>query len=296
MPIVPANGFQFYVETHGSPRDPAVLFVNGFGSQINGFDPVLADRLAERGRYVVRFDNRDVGKSSRLDGQAVPLAAIHEARQNRTTMPRVAYSFSDMAADGMGVLTALGIERAHIAGSSMGGMIAQTMAIEYSERVLSLTSIMSTTGEPKIGQSTPEATAALMTKPATTRDEHVAQGIRSRAVFSSKKHFDPEFEAFRLGRDWDRGMYPEGTARQLCAILSAPPRTEGLRALRVPTLVIHGRDDTLIEPSGGFRTAELVPGATLAFLSDMGHDLPRPLWSTIVDLMVGHQNRAAATA
>lgn len=292
MPHIDTNGLQFYFETHGAPTDPAVLMVNGFGSQINGFDPVLAELLAKRGRFVVRYDNRDVGKSTRLDGQPVPLAAIYAARNNHTPMPTVPYTFSDMAADGVGLLTALGIERAHIVGSSMGGMIAQTMAIEHPDRALSLTSIMSTTGEPKVGLSTPEANAALMTKPATNREEHIAQGVRTRAVFASKKHFDPEFEAFRLGRDWDRGMYPEGTARQLCAILVAPPRTEALAVLAVPTLVIHGRDDTLIEPSGGFRTAELIPGSTLAFLSDMGHDFPRQLWPTIVDLIVGHQNRA----
>ena len=294
VPHIDANGLQFYVETHGSPEDQALLLVNGFGSQINGFDPLLADQLADRRRYVIRYDNRDVGRSSRLTGQPVPLAALQAARANGTAMPTVAYTFSDMAADGMGILAALGIERAHIVGSSMGGMIAQTMAIEHPDRLLSLTSIMSTTGEANVGRSTREATAALLTTPASTKEEHIEQGVRSRAVFGSKRLFDADFESFRLGRDWDRGIYAEGTARQLCALLAAGSRAEGLAGMTIPTLVIHGRDDTLIDPSGGFRTAELVRGSTLAFLSDMGHDYPRALWPTIVDLVITHQDRAAA--
>ena len=292
VPHVDANGLQFYVETHGSPDDPAMLLVNGFGSQINGFDPTLAEILAGRGRFVVRYDNRDVGLSTRLDGHPIPLAALHEARRSRTEIPEVAYSFSDMAADGMAILSALGIERAHVVGSSMGGMIAQMMAIEHPGRLLSLTSIMSTTGEPDVGRSTGEATTALMGAPATTREDYIIQGVRNRAVYASKRHYDPEFEAFRLARDWDRGIYPEGTARQLCAVLASGSRAEGLAKLAVPTLVIHGRDDILIQPSGGMRTAELVAGSVFALISDMGHDYPRPIWPTLVDLLITHQDRS----
>lgn len=269
-----------------------MLMVNGFGSQINGFDPGMADMFARRGRFVVRYDNRDVGLSTRLDGHPIPVADLVDARRNGTELPDVAYTFSDMAADGMAILSALGIERAHIVGSSMGGMIAQTMAIEHPARLLSLTSIMSTTGEPDVGQSTTEANTALMSAPATTREDYISQGVRNRVVYSSKRFYDREFEAFRLARDWDRGLYPEGTARQLCAMLASGPRAEGLAALDLPTLVIHGRDDTLIQPSGGLRTAELVRGSVFAFLSDMGHDYPRPLWPTLVDLIVTHQDRA----
>ena len=292
MPQIDANGLQFYVETLGSPGDPAMLLVNGFGSQINGFDPGMADLFARRERFVVRYDNRDVGLSTRLHGQPIPVAALVDARRNGTELPDVAYTFSEMAADGMAILSALGIERAHVVGSSMGGMIAQTMAIEHTDRLLSLTSIMSTTGEPDVGQSTSEANTALMGAPATTREEYISQGVHNRAVYSSKRYYDPEFEAFRLARDWDRGLYPEGTARQLCAIYAAGSRAEGLAALDVPTLVIHGRDDTLIQPSGGLRTAELVRGSVFALISDMGHDYPRQLWPTLVDLIVTHQDRA----
>ncbi len=292
MPHVDANGLQFYVETLGSPSDPPMLMVNGFGSQINGFDPTLAELFATRGRFVVRYDNRDIGLSTRLDGLPIPLAALYDARRNGTETPAVPYTFSDMGADGMAILSALGIERAHVVGSSMGGMIAQTMAIEHTDRLLSLTSIMSTTGEPDVGQATPAANTALIGTPATTREEYISQGLRNRAVYSSKRFFDPEFEAFRMTRDWDRGIYPEGVSRQLCAILASGPRAEGLAALDLPTLVIHGRDDTLIQPSGGFRTAELVRGSVFALLNDMGHDYPRELWPTLVDLIVTHQDRA----
>ncbi len=292
MPHVDANGLQFYIETLGSPSDPPMLMVNGFGSQINGFDPGMAEMFARRGRFAVRYDNRDVGLSTRLHGQPIPVAALYDARRNGTELPDVAYTFSDMAADGMAILSALGIERAHVVGSSMGGMIAQTMAIEHPDRLLSLTSIMSTTGEPDVGQSTSEANTALMGAPATTREEYISRGVRNRVVYSSKRFYDPEFEAFRLARDWDRGIYPEGVSRQLCAILASGPRADGLAALDLPTLVIHGRDDTLIQPSGGARTAELVRGSVFALLSDMGHDYPRQLWPTLVDLVVAHHDRA----
>ncbi len=292
VPHVDANGLQFYVETLGSPSDPPMLMVNGFGSQINGFDPGMADMFARRGRFVVRYDNRDVGLSTHLDGKPIPLDALVDARRNDTELPDVAYTFSDMAADGMAILSALGVERAHVVGSSMGGMIAQTMAIEHPDRLLSLTSIMSTTGEPDVGQSTAEATTALMGTPATTREDYISQGVRNRVVYSSQRFYDPEFEAFRMGRDWDRGIYPEGVSRQLCALLACGSRAEGLAALDLPTLVIDGRDDTLIQPSGGLRTAELVRGSVFALLSDMGHDYPRELWPTLVDLIVTHQDRA----
>ncbi len=293
MPRIAANGIEIEYRTHGSPNDPALLMVNGFTSQMpTGFHDEFCEMLAARGCFVVRYDNRDVGLSTHLTGQPAPFSEIVKALREGTSMPAVAYTMSDMAADGMGLLSALGIEKAHIAGVSMGGMLVQTMAIEHPGRVLTMTSIMSTTGEPEFFSSTPEANAALMVPPAATRDEYIQQGIECRKVWSSVKYYDPDYEAGRLGADWDRGIDAEGNARQFCAIRASGPRHEGLRNLRIPTLVIHGRDDTLIEPSGGFRTAEIIPGAMLAYLSDMGHDLPRPLWPTLVDLMISHQARA----
>jgi pimeloyl-ACP methyl ester carboxylesterase len=292
MPRIAANGIEIEYRTHGSPTDPALLLVNGFTSQMpTGYNDDFCELLASRGRYVVRYDNRDVGLSTHLTGTPAPMSAVMAARRDQSPMPEVAYTLSDMANDGMELLSALGIETAHIAGVSMGGMLVQTMAIEHPNRVLTLTSIMSTTGEPDVGRSTPEANAALLAAPPATREAYIQQGIESRKVWSSVRYYDPDYEADRLGRDWDRGINPEGHARQYCAIMASGPRDVGLRNLKMPTLVIHGRDDTLITPSGGFRTAELVPGAMLAYLSDMGHDLPRPLWPILVDVMMTNQAR-----
>ncbi len=295
MPRIAANGIDIEYATHGSPNDPALLLVNGFTSQMTtGFDPVMAEMFAARGRYVIRYDNRDVGLSTHLDGHPAPVAALIAARKNKAELPPVAYKLSDMAADGMGLLSALAIDRAHILGCSMGGMIVQTMAIEHPSRVLSLTSVMSTTGESDFGQSTKEANTALLTPPANNRQDYIDQGVTMRRIWSSKRHFDAGREATRLGADWDRGIDPAGHARQLCAIISSGHRADALPSLDVPTLVIHGRDDTLIDPTGGLRTAELIPGSMLAYLSDMGHDLPRPQWPMLVDLVVGHQNRTTS--
>jgi pimeloyl-ACP methyl ester carboxylesterase len=292
MPPIAANGIEIEYRTHGSPTDPALLLVNGFTSQMpTGYNDDFCELLASRGRYVVRYDNRDVGLSTHLTGTPAPMSAVMAARRDQSPMPEVAYTLSDMANDGMELLSALGIETAHIAGVSMGGMLVQTMAIEHPNRVLTLTSIMSTTGEPDVGRSTPEANAALLAAPPATREAYIQQSVTCRKVWSSVKYYDPDYEADRLGRDWDRGINPEGHARQYCAIMASGQRDVGLRNLKMPTLVIHGRDDTLITPSGGFRTAELVPGAMLAYLSDMGHDLPRPLWPILADVIMTNQAR-----
>jgi pimeloyl-ACP methyl ester carboxylesterase len=293
MPRATVNGIEIEYATHGSKSDPAVLMVNGYTSQMTtGYEPEFAELIAARGRFVIRYDNRDVGLTTHLDDAPAPYMEIMAARKNRTPMPPVAYTLSEMAADGIGLLGALGIDAAHIVGSSMGGMLVQTMAIEHPNRVLSMTSIMSTTGEPDFGRSSPEANAALMGPVAATVDEYVASGVIGRKIWSSKKYFDSAHEAARLRADWERGIDPSGNARQLCAIMASSPRVDRLRELRVPTLVIHGRDDTLIDMTGGLRTAELVPGAMLALMNDMGHDLPKPLWAVLVDLIVGHQDRA----
>jgi pimeloyl-ACP methyl ester carboxylesterase len=292
MPRIAANGIDIEYTTYGSPDDPAFLIVNGFTAQMNIHDKDFNEMFAACGRYVIRYDNRDAGLSTHLEGQPAPYGQIMDARKNHTPLPQVAYTLSDMAADGMALLSALGIDKAHIMGMSMGGMIVQTMAIEHAHRVLSLISVMSTTGEPDIGRSTPEANKALMVPPAATRDQYIAQGVVSRRTWSSKKYFDPDRETARLGADWDRSIDAFANARQLCAILASGSRAERLQNLQIPTLVIHGRDDTLIDPTGGFRTAELIPGAVLAYLSDMGHDMPQPLWPVLADQIIGHQDRS----
>jgi pimeloyl-ACP methyl ester carboxylesterase len=199
----------------------------------------------------------------------------------------VPYTLSAMAADGMGLLTHLGIDRAHIAGVSMGGMIVQMMAIEHPDRVLSLCSIMSSPGHPDYGQPSAEARSALLAPPSIEREAYINDSISAK-VWLSKKHFSEEVTRNRSARQFDRIFYPEGFTRQLAAIYATGDRSERLQQLDVPTLVIHGRDDELISPSGGERTAELIDGSRYLLLSDMGHDLPAPLAPILVEAIAGH--------
>jgi pimeloyl-ACP methyl ester carboxylesterase len=287
-----SNGIELYYETHGDRGDPALLLVNGFSAQIIGWFDGFREALADRGRYVISFDNRDVGLSTHLDGAAVDVPAVTAAAKAGTEIPPVPYTLATFAQDGVGLLDHLGIEAAHIAGSSMGGMIVQQMAIDHPDRVLTMTSIMSTTGEPDYFESTPEASAALLQPRPSDRDAFIVQGVASRRISCSRRYFDEEAMTKQIAQSFDRMFYPEGLNRQIAAIRASGHRAEGLRSLRVPTLVIHGRDDTLILPKGGLRTAELVPGANLLLLNDMGHDLPRPLWPLIIDAVISHTSHA----
>jgi len=296
--ITTPEGITLEYDTFGSASDPALLLVMGFGAQMIAWPRALCERLAAAGRFVIRFDNRDCGLSSKLDGQAADVSAIlaaasaGELDRARALAP---YTLGAMAADGFALLTALGVERAHLVGSSMGGMIAQTMAIEEPARVLSLTSMMSTTGEPEYGRSTPEASTALLTPAPADREGYIDAAERS-VIWRSKRY--PELARARelAAQSYDRCHQPEGVARQLAAMLASGPRADGLRRLRVPTLVIHGLDDTLIAPSGGERTAALVPGAQLLLLEDMGHDRPVALWPAICDAILEHTGSHAAAA
>ena len=273
-------------ETFGSPDDPALILVAGFAVQLTSWDSELCELLASSGRYVIRFDNRDCGLSTKLDGAVASPHATLTAVLAGTELPEVPYTLSDMANDGVGLLDALGIERAHVAGASMGGMIAQTMAIEHPERILSLTSIMSSPGDPRVGKPSPEALEVLLAAPPTERSAFQDASARC-IVWASKRYGDADLLRQRAGDAFDRSFYPEGLPRQLAAIYASGDRTAALAASAVPTLVIHGRDDTLIGVDGGTATAEAVPGAHLLLLAAMGHDLPRPLWPVIVGAMKG---------
>ena len=298
MPRVTANKWndldiEIEYESFGDPSNPTLLLVSGYTAQMMNYDTEFCRLLADRGLRVIRFDNRDVGMSTHLDGVTFDMKAVMAAGSypDPSTLPECPYSLSGFSDDAFGLLTALGIEKAHILGCSMGGMIVQTMAIEHPERVLSMTSVMSTTGGKGVGGSTKEAAAALLAPAKTERDEFVAQAVERASIFAPHRHFEVDRARANAENSYDRCFYPEGTTRQLAAIRVSGSREEGLRTLKVPTLVIHGRVDPIIQLSGGERTAELVDGAQLLVLNEMGHDLPRAMWPVLVDAVAAHTAR-----
>jgi pimeloyl-ACP methyl ester carboxylesterase len=271
----------------GNPTDPALLLIMGFTAQMVAWDEEFCKQLADRGHFVIRFDNRDCGLSTKLHGVPSNSDAVIMAAMMETEMPPVPYTLSDMAADAMQVLDHLNIERAHIMGASMGGMIAQTVAIEHPHRVKTLISIMSQPGELTVGQPTQEAMELIVTPAPSNRDEYIAFAPKWQ-LWQSKKYRSDELSIKAAIRDFDRSNYPEGGPRQMAAIYASGSRAEGLQKLQVPTLVIHGTEDQLITPSGGERTAELIPNSTLLMVDDMGHDMPQPLWPFYLDAISKH--------
>jgi pimeloyl-ACP methyl ester carboxylesterase len=265
---------ELWYETFGERSDPALLMVNGLGSQSSNYQDAWCEMFADEGLYVIRFDNRDVGLSTSFAG-----APTGEAGN--------AYVITDMAADAVAVLDAEGIDRAHVMGLSMGGMIVQTMAIEHPNRLLSMTSVMSATGEPEFGQSAPEAFAQLTAPPATDRESHVQRWIDGLRVWGSPEFFDVDRLRVDAERSFDRAFTPDGTTRQFMAIRASSPRSDLLREVAVPALVMHGTADTLITPSGGQRTADLIRGARFVLIEGMGHDYPPQLWRRWVDEVTG---------
>jgi pimeloyl-ACP methyl ester carboxylesterase len=274
-------------QTFGSASDPTLLVVMGFTAQMTAWPEAFYEMLANHGLHVVRFDNRDCGLSTHLDGQKADAMAVMSALQSGDAIPEVPYTLSDMAADGIGLLDHLGVEKAHIMGASMGGMIVQTMAIEYPQRIASMTSVMSSPGDLAVGKPTKEARTVLLSAPPSDRDAYIEAATQS-AVWASRRYVDLDQLRANAAFSYDRAFYPEGATRQLAAIYASGDRSDKLRALSVPTLVLHGRDDTLIQPDGGFRTAELIPGSHLLMLADMGHDMPEPLWPMMINAIVGH--------
>ena len=287
-----ANGIELEYETFGRADDPALLLVMGLGAQMILWHEEFCDALAARGLHVVRFDNRDVGCSTWLDEAGAPdvLAAMAATTQRQPV--RSAYLLRDMAADAAGLLDALDIDAAHVAGASMGGMIAQTLAIEHPGRVRTLTSIMSTTGHPDLPAATPEAMAVLLTPAPTEREAAIERSVEVWRTIGSPGFLVDENEVrAQAARAFDRGVNPAGVARQLVAILASGHRREALGDVRAPTLVIHGSDDPLIPDAAGRDTAASVPGAELLLIEGMGHDLPRALWPQLVDAIAKHAGR-----
>ena len=276
-------------ETFGDPGDTPLLLVSGLGSQMISYADELCADLAAQGLFVIRFDNRDVGLSTHLHSAGLP--RLGDVR--RGDRSSVHYDLADMAADAAGLVQALGLDSVHLVGVSMGGMIAQRVAITHPERVRSLTSIMSTTGDRSVGGASEAAQAVLYAPPATDRDEAIQRQLTtSRVIGSPGFPFDEEAIRARAGLAYDRAHDPAGVARQMAAIVSSPDRTADLGRVTVPTLVIHGSDDALVNVSGGRATAAAVPGAELVVIEGMGHDLPRALWPELTERITAHVKRA----
>ncbi|MFD1536624.1 alpha/beta fold hydrolase [Nonomuraea guangzhouensis] len=267
-----ANGIQIAYETFGSSDGRPLLLIMGLGAQLIHWDDELCELLAEQGHRVVRFDNRDAGLSTHLHDEGVPALGTSSS-----------YLLDDMADDAAGLMDALGWTAAHVVGASMGGMIAQTLAIRHPERVLTLTSIMSTPG-PDVAPPTPEASAVLLAPPAPDRAGVQAQALKTWSVIGSPGFDLDQDRIVRMsGQAYDRSFDPPGTTRQLAAILASGDRTEQLGTVGVPTLVIHGEADQLVPVAGGLATAAAIPGSRLMTFPGMGHDLPKPLWPEIID-------------
>jgi pimeloyl-ACP methyl ester carboxylesterase len=288
----PVNGIEIAYQTFGDPADPALLLVMGLGAQLIHWPEEFCELLAARGFHVIRFDNRDVGHSTKLDDAPVP-----ELPEIFGGQLAAAYTLDDMADDAFGLLDHLGIDAAHVAGASMGGMIAQTMATRDPDRVLSLCSIMSTTGDQSVGQARPEALAVLTGQAPADRDSYIEFHLQAfKAIGSPGFQLDDDFLRWRAGATFDRSYYPAGFRRQLHAIVASGDRTAALAQVSAPTVVIHGREDPLITLSGGEATARAIPGAELVVIPGMGHDVPEGVWKTIIDALVKNAERATAPA
>ena len=268
----------------------------GLGAQMIHWDDEFCSELASRGFRVIRFDNRDVGKSTRLTG-GKPLTAVELLKLRFLRMPVAApYKLRDMAEDVIGLMDALGIASAHLVGASMGGMIAQETAISFPNRVRSLTSIMSTTGNPRLPGPTREAMAVLMAPPPKSKEEYIARFGKTWKVLRAGSFPDDEaLDPARAERTFGRGLNPAGVGRQLRAILASGSRKDRLRGVRAPTLVIHGTVDPLVPPAGGKDTAASIPGAKLVMVERMGHALPLQMWPQIIDAIDKHAHLASAT-
>ncbi|MDT4917189.1 MAG: hypothetical protein QOI15_2571 [Pseudonocardiales bacterium] len=284
------RGITLAYEQLGNPDGIPLLLITGLGQQLHGWPDGFCELLVERGYRVVRFDNRDVGRSTHVDfPPARPVAMLR-----RRWDPRQ-YDLGDMAADTVGLLDALGLASVHIVGASMGGMIAQTVAARYPERVASLVSMMSTTGARRVGRPALSTWRLMMGRPSRSRAEFADRGVRMwRHIGAPGYPFDEAAVREIAGRSWDRDPSPLGVARQLAAVIKSGDRTAEVRRITAPTLVVHADRDLMVNQSGGASTAAAIPGARLRTVPGLGHDLPRGAWPTLVELLDDHVRSAAS--
>jgi len=296
MAQLQANGIGIEYDTFGSPDAEPVLLIMGLGTQMTAWTAGFCESLAQRGHYVIRFDNRDIGLSTKLDHLPVPghlgfLASLLFRRPVKAP-----YSLADMAKDAAGVLDALRVPAAHVVGASMGGMIGQLMAYHHPERVRTLTSMMSTSGERGLPRARRDVTRQVFMSrpPANDREALIRHLVRTRKLIASPCYprSDEEWREVVVAA-LERSFYPPGFGRQLAAIIADRSRASRLRQIRVPTLVVHGKDDPLVPVEHGVDTARHIPGARLEIIDGMGHDLPPPLDDTLTSLIAGHARSAA---
>jgi pimeloyl-ACP methyl ester carboxylesterase len=283
------NGIELEYEVVGNPADPPLLLIMGLGGQLLAWDDDFVLGLARRGHFVIRYDNRDVGLSTRLD--ATPALPVAELLAKRAAGEPIAgaYALDDMADDAAALLDHLGIDSAHVVGASMGGMIAQSLALRHPRRVRTLVSIMSSTGNPEVPPAKPAALARLMTPAPAERAAYIEHMLASQSVMSGSGFpHDPEATRALAGRLFDRAFYPAGVARQIAAILSSGSRKDALAAVRAPTLVIHGLEDPLVPVEGGLDTHDAIAGSELLLINGLGHNLPRGVWPTVLDAIQKH--------
>jgi pimeloyl-ACP methyl ester carboxylesterase len=286
------GGVELCYETFGDPAAPAILLTMGLATQMLAWHEDLCTALADRGFHVIRFDNRDVGRSQHMNGHVPSLFQL--LRRDRRA---ASYTLEDMAADGVGLLDRLEIDAAHVVGASMGGMIAQTMAARHPDRVLSLVSWMSNTGSRWSGQPSPLIWPVLVTKPPRDRERYMEHAVRVFSKIGSPGFPRDEADLRRIaGMSYDRGLNPAAGARQLAAIIHAGDRTPLLRTITAPTLVIHGSKDRMVPLSGGRATARAIPGARLLIVEGMGHDMPRQVWPRVLDAIEQNAARAPVPA
>jgi len=286
-----ANGIQIEYDTFGDPSSPALLLIAGLGSQMITWQDEFCQQIANKGYHVIRFDNRDTGLSSKFEEAGIPdiMEMINAIMNGGTAIPP--YTLVDMANDAAGLLDAMGIKKAHICGRSMGGMIAQEFALSHTDRALSLTSIYSTTGNPDIPKSKPGAMQAMMEPVPEEREAYIKYYVKGFRVWAGKGlPFNENFYRNMAANSFDRSFYPQGTARQMAAIVVQKNRKPALSTLDLPTLVIHGDDDPLVPLEAGQDTAEAIPNAELLVIEGMGHELSEmnDHWVRILDAMIYH--------
>ena len=296
MPETTANGITIHYEDHGSPDDPAMLLIMGFGAQLTLWPDELVDELVGQGFRVIRYDNRDVGLSEKFDGVKAPGPVKLTLLSKIGLKPKVPYTLADMADDAIGLLDALGIEQAHIVGASMGGMIGQHVVARYPDRCLSYSQIFSTTGNPKLPAARKEALDALVKPPASQEEDAlVDHGVMLARTIGSPNYPSDEGRLRERARaSVQRSFYPEGPTRHLAAILADGDRRDMIGTITVPTLVLHGEDDPLVPCEGGRDTAACIPGAKLKTIAGWGHDLPLDLVDDLASEIGTHARQSAA--